>query len=233
MSQPRDSISAEEAGDCCAPRTDHARIARYFDRKTAAARQAGDFPPLANVSAALLAELSRDIDAARPTVLELGCGSGALTVALIVRGAERATGIDLSPAGIAGARERAATAGLDEARVTFSVGDAALIELDVHDWVVLDRSICCYADVSGLMANALGAARRRIAYTVPESRALRGLLNRAVWRVDNQLGRLRRNWTDGYVHDVRSIDSMLARAGFRPLFERACGMWRVAVFERV
>lgn len=233
MSQPRDPVSAAEAADCCAPRTDHVRIAGFFDRKTAAARQAGDLPRLANVSAALLAELSRDIDAARPTVLELGCGEGALTVALDERGAERATGIDLSPAGIGMARERAAAAGLDEAKVIFIVDDAARIELHVHDWVVLDRSICCYADVGGLLANALGAARRRIAYTAPESRALRGLLNRTVWWADNQLGRVRRSWTDGYVHDVVWIDGTLQRAGFRPLYEGTRGLWRVAVFERV
>lgn len=53
-------------------------------------------------------------------VVDLGCGTGSLSV-LAAAGGHRVTGIDLSPAMVDRARDKAAALGLD---VTFAVGDA-------------------------------------------------------------------------------------------------------------
>jgi hypothetical protein len=62
-------------------------------------------------------------------------------------------------------------------RADLSVGDAAC-PTQRHDWVILDRVMCCYSDVERLMANALPAASRIFAFTVPTSRGWRGVVNR-------------------------------------------------------
>jgi SAM-dependent methyltransferase len=221
-----------DSGDCCPPAAHQSRIAKYFDGKTSDALGAGALPAMADVSADLLAELEADVGDEQPTVLELGCGSGALLVALLEQGASSATGIDLSPVAIDTARRRAAEAGLEAGRAMFSVGDAAHAQLEAHGWVVLDRAICCYGDAGQLMLNAVGAATQRLAYSVPESRGLRGLVNRVMWSFDNVWGRLRPPYVQGFVHDVRSIDRLLQAADFRLLRERRAGLWRVAVFAR-
>ena len=56
---------------------------------------AGELPSLHPVSQRVLEALS-DIAEGRPGVLELGCGSGDLTVSLLERGAARVSGVDLS-----------------------------------------------------------------------------------------------------------------------------------------
>jgi SAM-dependent methyltransferase len=227
MEPPVDAV--ESTADCCAAAPDP-RIARHFDRRTTNQLATGSLPALHDVSRHLLGELD-DVAEVHPTVLELGCGSGALTVDLLTRGATRATGVDLSPASIDAARGRASDAGVG-ARATFEVGDAARIRLEPHDWVVLDRVICCYPDVEQLLAGSIAAAGRRYAFTVPVSDGWRGAAKRAWLRLEAATSRWRGRPCPGYVHDVRRIEAALAAAGFVPLRRARTGWWDVAVFER-
>jgi SAM-dependent methyltransferase len=217
-----------QSRECCASGVDP-RIARHFDEKMRERLARREMPQLHGVSRRLLQELTDGTEVG-PSVLELGCGSGALSVALVERGARHADGIDLSPASIELARRRAAEAGVDE-RASFRVGDGASLELEPHDWVVLDRVICCYRDADRLLANAIAAAHLRFAFSVPESRGTRGFINRAIAWLENATNRLRGGPCPGYVHPILRIELALAQAGFRSLRRRTVGLWHVAVFE--
>lgn len=196
-------------------------------RRAAAAGQTFALGP---VSRRLLSRLA-DVADERPSVLELGCGPGALTMALLERGAARATGIDLSPESIDVARRRAAQTGAGD-RSDFLVGDAASVALEPHDWVVLDKVICCYRDMEGLVAKSMAAAKHRYVFVVPDSRGVRGLLNRVwVW-LENATNALRGRPCPGYVHDVRVIEDRLHQAGFRRVRAATFRLWYLATFER-
>jgi predicted TPR repeat methyltransferase len=216
-----------QQADCCAV---DPRIAEHFDNRLAELTVDGELPEMVDVSAVLL-DLLSDAAERTPTIVELGCGSGALSVALIERGAARVDGIDLSPEMVAAARQRATDAGVAEA-TTFTLGDGAQIPLERHDWVVLDRVICCYPNLTALLDNATAAAGERIAFSVPTSRGWRGLINRFMWRIENIPVRLGRGGCPGYVHDIRRIEDRLRAAGFRPGAEDRIGLWHTAVWER-
>ncbi|HEY3524324.1 MAG TPA: class I SAM-dependent methyltransferase [Candidatus Limnocylindrales bacterium] len=219
--------TGREADDCC---TVDPTIARWFDRATRRQLDVGHLPPL-NPTSARLADLLDDVATIRPTMLELGCGSGALTVRLLESGAASATAVDLSPASIGAARERAARAGVED-RAAFSVGDGATAPLEPHDWVVLDRVLCCYPDLDRLLAVSIGAARRRYALSVPVSWGWRGWLARLFVRLEAATAPLRGHPCRGYVHDVGRIEGRLRAAGLSRLRSSAKGMWYTAVFER-
>jgi SAM-dependent methyltransferase len=187
-------------------------------------------PPLHEVSAELLTALG-DLGDPPPSVLELGCGSGALSVTLLERGAAFVDGVDLSPGSLEVARNRAARAGVDD-RASFVLGDAASVALAPHDWVVLDRVVCCYADVDRLVARSVAAARRRYAVSVPVSAGWRGTLKRALLALEAVTARWRGTPCPGYVHDVARIEAAIVAAGFTRLRGSRSGMWQVAVFER-
>ena len=177
-----------------------------------------------------LYEQLRDAASERPSVLELGCGSGALGVALLELGASRYDGIDLSPESLAAARRRADSAGVAD-RATFVLADGALSPLTAHDWVVMDRAICCYPDVDAMLSNAIPAATKRVAFSVPHSRGLRGWANRLVWGLLGVVDRIRNN-SPGYIHSLDFIEGRLAAAGFRLLRNRPGLIWYSAVWER-
>lgn len=219
------------SADCCTPKAidRDPRIARHFDHRTQQRTAGGVLPEMMPVTRRLLDQLA-DVREIRPTVLELGCGTGALTVELLNRGAARADGVDLSAESLATARRRAAEAGVDD-RVKFEAGDGAQVSLAVHDWVILDRVICCYPDVNGLLGNSIKAAGSRYAFTVPNSRGWRGILARMMVWFRDLVGRLERVPCPGYVHSIDLIEGRLAAAGFS-LRSQVNRLWYSAVWER-
>ncbi|HYN69281.1 MAG TPA: class I SAM-dependent methyltransferase [Candidatus Eisenbacteria bacterium] len=219
----------ESNGEDCACPTD-SRIARFFDARTAerlAQRQEpGPVAVTQRLSAALVS-----MDPTGKTVLELGCGRGLLLLGLTQAGAAHATGVDLSPASIDAARDRFKRAQLSE-RADLSVGDAARVPLEPHDWVILDRVICCYPDVERLLANTLPAAKQIYAFTTPTSRGWLGALARLEQWVEDVWNGLRGQPCPGYVHSLDLIEARLASAGFRLRHRDRKRHWQIAVYER-
>ena len=210
---------------CCSPEAD-ARIARSFDDRWAGT----DEPPdMVGVSARLL-DLMRDAPRRRPSVLELGCGPGALSVALLEMGAAHVTGVDLSPGSIELARRRASDAGY-ETRARYEVGNAADVVTDPQDWVILDRVICCFPEMDRLVGHAAPLARSAFVLSVPESRGWRGLVNRVAWGLEAAWDTIR-GGCRGYVHDVRRLERRLGDAGLRRTDSLHLGLWYLGRYER-
>ena len=219
--------SDERSADCCAPADP--RIARQFDARVTVWSDLDEFPDLVDVSARLL-DLLRDAPMKRPSVLEFGCGTGAVGVALLEMDAARVTGIDLSLASIELARRRADAADVSD-RATFEVANAAATQVEPHDWVVMDRVICCFDDADRLVDRAIAHAGERIALTVPESRGWRGLVNRPLWAIEFAWDRLH-GGCRGYVHDLGRVERRLAAAGFEPAGAARIGLWFLGVYDR-
>ena len=179
---------------------------------------------------ALLVDLLRDAPLVRPTVLEIGSGTGGVSVALLEMGARQVKGVDLSPASVDIARRRAAAAGFGE-QATFEVGQGAAVRDERHDWVVLDRVLCCDRHLDAMLDAVIAAAVRRVALSVPESRGWRGLLNRPLWAAEYAWDRLT-GGCRGYVHDLRHIERRLGVAGFLPVAAERAGLWHVGVYDR-
>jgi SAM-dependent methyltransferase len=221
-------MAEPERPDCDCPADP--RIARFFDRRSLGRRGAGDRYEMGNVSKALLAALLRAGPAGQ-SVLELGCGPGALLTELLVAGAAQGSGVDLSAETLAEARERLDDAGVAD-RASLTVGDAAEVSLDAHDWVVLDKVICCYPAIRALLANSVPAARRLYAFAVPASYGWRGVVARVGFALENMTLAVLGRPCPGYVHDVRLIEGRLRDAGFRPSYRGTSHTWQIAVFER-
>lgn len=213
--------------DCCPAAS---TIEQHFDRKTAWRIAAGELPGLVSVSERLR-EALLPLGATGRTVLELGCGRGALLLQLVQAGVPKARGIDLSSASIAEAQRGFDRAGLSDA-VELSVGDGARVTLEPHDWVVLDRVMCCYPDIDRLLRNSIPAARSVYAFTVPESRGWRGLLSRMEEWFENIWNNVRGCPCPGYVHDIGAIERTLESAGFRRTYLGRVRLWHIGVFER-
>ncbi len=209
------------------------RIATSFDRQVGRTVSDPDVLPEPSPISGRLLELLSDVSEARPSVLDLGCGTGNTSIRLARAGAGPVTGMDLSPVSIDIARRRAAAVGMTDDRVRFDLGDVTSSVLRPRDWVVLDRVICCYDDVDLLLTNALSGTRRRLAFAVPDSRGWRGVVNKMTWSAEN-LGKavIRRPDCKGFVHDLGEIDRRLADSGLAKMRDSVRGLWYAAVYER-
>jgi SAM-dependent methyltransferase len=224
-----DHASANSTDCCCPPDVDR-NIATYFDRRNRRRRTGAEKYDMGNVTRRML-EVLVERDPTGHSVLEGGCGPGALLIGLLQAGATSGTGIDLSAEAIEYARERAATAGMTE-RAEFKVGDAAVTEVEPHDWVVLDKVICCYPHMGALLTRMTGEAKSVFAFAVPISWGWRGALIRAFLAVESAVDRLMRRACSAYVHDIRVIESRLVSAGFGTVLSEDLGMWHIGVFAR-
>lgn len=178
-------------------------------------------------TASTIADALRERGLAGTTVLELGCGFGALTLDLVRRGASSGVGIDLSPHMLQLANSLAAEAGLARS-VSFELGDGAVIHLPKSDVVILDAVLCCYPDVATLVDNSSSAAGRFYAISIPDdsriaTRLLRLLLPLQVL--------LRRGGFKFFIHDTVKINERLRNKGFKLESRTNVGwIWSVFLF---
>jgi magnesium-protoporphyrin O-methyltransferase len=196
--------------------------------------QAAKHETVAGVTAPLLEALGEAGLRGR-TVLDIGCGIGDLALATLGHGATRATGFDLSPKAIEGARRLAEERGVAD-RATFDVGDGSKVDLPRTDVVVLNRVICCYPNAGALLERSLAAAGVVYAFTAPVSKGVVGLGNKVWSRIGNVWLRLRPKHYGGFqtfIHDLELVDERVRAAGFRLLRrERRRFVWHLAVYER-
>ena len=205
-------------------------ISECFD-KCACARSDRAVPgSIRRVSRVLVDLLERRSLTGR-SVLELGCGLGALSISAVSRGAARANGIDLSPVAIREASRLAKEAGLAD-KVSFTVGDGAHVELPRSDVVILDKVICCYPRVDALIENSVRAAGSTYAFVLPFSSGLRGVVSRVAITLENAIRRVKRQSFRAYVHDVGKVEARVREAGLQRVESARRLIWYVAVYER-
>lgn len=162
------------------------------------------------------------------TVLELGCGFGALTLEFIRRGATSAVGVDLSPKMIQLAQALAKESGLSQS-VSFELGDATTTELKESDVVVLDKVLCCYPDVNSLVDKTSSATRRYYAFSIPDD----GRLSTKVFRLflPVQTAIFRRGGFRFFIHSTDRIRERLENRGFKLESKSKVGwIWSVFLF---
>jgi SAM-dependent methyltransferase len=197
-------------------------------------RRARSKETVTRVTTAMVGTLAeRGLDGS--SVLDVGCGTGDLVLALLARGASSGTGMDLGAGGVSNAQELAVSRGLAD-RVRFLVGDGAEAALEPADIVTLNRVVCCYPHVDGLIGNATGAARSVFAFSAPVDRGLVGGLNRAATWVWNRWYALRDTKYRGFrvfIHDLDAVERAVSAAGFERIRDqRVRWGWRLQVFQR-
>ena len=163
------------------------------------------------------------------SVLDIGCGVGGAHIELLRRGAASAVGVEVSPAYAEAAQGLATELGHGDS-VEYHLGDFvadqdAIVPADI---VVLDRVVCCYPDMPGLVTASSARARGFYLLVAPrETWILRGF-ERAM-RLGMWL--LRREFRF-FLHPLTEIDRRLADGGFAKEFEGESFLWRSTLFTR-
>ena len=163
------------------------------------------------------------------TLLDVGGGIGAIQLELLQAGVTRVTNVDASPGYSKTAREEAARRGWAE-RVAYHVGnfvDLAPV-LEEAEIVTLDRVICCYNDMPGLVRASVGKAKRVYGVVFP----------RDVWWIKLGMGIF--NAMQGvfrkpfriFTHPTTEVDSLVREKGFERVFTHRGFVWQVIVYTK-
>lgn len=178
----------------------------------------------------LLLDALREAGIAEATLLDIGGGIGAMQLELLAAGAASATDVDASTAYLATAREESDRRGY-AGRVTYRHGNFVELapEIAPADVVTLDRVICCYHDMPGLVGASASKALKLYGLVYPRD----DRLVRAGGRVFNALMRLQRSPFRFFTHRTSAVEAVLRGAGLERRYHHTTGPWQVAVYARV
>lgn len=204
-------------------------LERFFDQRTAERqlqqyRKRGPDKTTRLLLAALQAEGVEGL-----TLLDVGGGIGAIQLALLKAGVTSATDVDASTAYLAAAQteaQREQVAG----RVTYQHGDFVDLAEQVAPAgvVTLDRVICCYHDMRGLVSQSAAKATRLYGVVYPRDT----WWTRAALVVGNLLLRSQKVTARVFVHPTAVVDALVRAAGLERRYQRDGVFWQVVVYAR-
>jgi len=177
----------------------------------------------------LILEALRSLGLKNADLLDIGGGIGAIHHELLEDVVHAATHVDASSAYLKEAKAEATRRGHSE-RVNFIHADFTDVAADLPeaDIVTLDRVVCCYPDVRGLLEAAANHSRKALALTYP----------REVWymqfglSVINFFQRLRKDPFRVFLHPIAEMDSLIKREGFERVSLRRLFIWEMALYQR-
>jgi tRNA1(Val) A37 N6-methylase TrmN6 len=163
------------------------------------------------------------------TLLDVGAGVGALTLALLDQGMTRGTVVEASAAYLTAASEEAARCGRSS-MVQFVHGDYVTVAPRVSEATVvtLDRVVCCYPLFEPLLEQAGRHAERSVALSYPRDR---WFVRLGLW-VENLMRRLKGNPFRTFLHSPTEMQLVLERCGFDLVSRGETPAWAVDVFIR-
>ena len=161
-------------------------------------------------------------------MLDIGGGVGAIQHGLLEAGARRALSVDASTAYTRVAEDETIARGLSD-RVERLHGNFVDLapELDSYDVVTMDRVICCYHDVLGLVGSSSGKTKRLYGVVYPRS----FWWLRAVMAIQHGIFRLFGHPMRFFAHQTELVEDAVRANGLRRVFHRNLTFWQVAVFE--
>jgi magnesium-protoporphyrin O-methyltransferase len=163
------------------------------------------------------------------SLLDVGGGAGAIQHELAETTTGRITNVDASSSFLRVAREEAQKRGY-AGRADYHHGDFVALapHLEPADIVTLDRVICCYHDMTGLVQAATGRAGRYLGLVYPRD----NWYVRPFFTLLNLTMRLRGSLFRVFLHANQQVDELVRAAGFQPIFHRHSLAWRVDLYAR-
>lgn len=161
--------------------------------------------------------------------LDIGGGIGAIQHSLLAAGASHGIHVDASPAYLEAARDEALARGHAH-RVRYLEGDIVELAstLEPVDVVTLDRVVCCYHDMPGLLDAAAGLSRRLLGLVFPREH----LPMRLAFRAINAVQRIRRRPFNVFLHGTSAVEARVRRHGFRKLIHTTTPLWQIHLYIR-
>ncbi len=157
------------------------------------------------------------------SILEIGCGVGSLHMELLKQGAGSAIGVEVSRSYVEAATDLSRTLGFQDA-THYHMGNFVDLDEDIPsaDIVVLDRVICCYPDMKGLVTASTRHTHRLYVLTYPR----RTWWMRVGALVFNIVLTATRREFRFFLHHPREIGATIEAAQFSLIESARRGPWK-------
>jgi magnesium-protoporphyrin O-methyltransferase len=162
------------------------------------------------------------------TVLDVGCGIGALHLRLLKLGAASAFGVEISEGMLAQAQRLAEEMGMQKC-VVYKRGDFVALngEIEPADIVILDRVICCYENPESLIEASAAKCKALYAVSYPRD----NLFGKVSFKSMAWLGEMLRWPFHPYYHDPLLLEQQFHDLGLTEVFSDETPVWRIRILR--
>ncbi len=163
------------------------------------------------------------------SILEIGCGVGSLHMELLKRGAGSAIGVEVSQSYVEAATDLSRNLGFQDS-TQYHTGNFVDLEDDIPsaDMVILDRVICCYPDMEGLVTASTRHTQRLYVLTYP---CRTWWMRVGAWIFNFGLIATRRQFRF-FLHNPEEIGATIKAAQFSLIESAKHGPWEMAAYQR-
>jgi len=164
------------------------------------------------------------------TILDVGCGVGALHLTMLREGASRALGVDISEGMLEKARAFSSDMGLENQVEYLNADFVSLQEgpgAGKADVLLMDKVVCCYEDVEALMEKAMRQTGTVFALSHPRDRSVL----KFAFRAQIFFARLFRFRFHPCWHSWPRVHGMLEQAGFKRVYSNRTFVWDVSAYR--
>ena len=163
------------------------------------------------------------------SLLDVGGGMGALAIELIKRGVSQATINEASTAYLEAAAAESERQGLAN-QISLAHGNIVTMadEIAPADLVTLDKVICCYDDMPGLVLASLAKAGKLYGLVYPRD----NWLVKAAFGFENLGCRLKGSDFRVFVYPTKAVDSLIRENGFQMRSRRTVASWQIVIYGR-
>lgn len=163
-------------------------------------------------------------------LLDIGGGIGAIQWYFLSHMGAETTDVDAADAYLKVAKEYA-TEHHWEDRCKFVKGDFSEVgsAIQVHDFVTLDRVICCYPDYISLLKMAMDKCGSVLALSYPMSSPIAQLIS----EMTGMYLYMKRNPFRTFIHSSSAVESFITSQGFKLKHKGLTFPWHVQVYERI
>ncbi len=164
------------------------------------------------------------------SLLDIGGGIGAIQNELLKGGLDKVISVDASEAYLKIAKSEAERQGHLE-KIQYYHGDLVEVakNIEAADIVTLDKVVCCYDDVDGILSQSLQKANKYYGIIFPKDSWPGELLP----LIGNLYFKIRGIPFRAYLHSVKHIEDVVSSAGFERVFYHRSFIWLIALYRKL
>jgi len=163
------------------------------------------------------------------SLLDIGCGFGAIGIKLLESGVAKVENIEASLSYLEAAKTETKKRNFSD-KTSFTHGNFIEIAelVSAADIVTLDKVICCYDDLKPLVKLSCEKTVKHYGVIYP----------RDIWWAkaaigfENLMRKIKGNTFRVFVYSTEEVDSLIKKQGLRRVFYKAMMVWQIVIYSR-
>ena len=163
------------------------------------------------------------------SLLDIGCGFGAIGIKLLESGVAKVENIEASLSYLEAAKTETKKRNFSD-KTSFTHGN--FIEIAEHesaaDIVTLDKVICCYDELNPLVKLSCEKTVEHYGVIYPRD----NWWVKAAIGFENLMRKIKGNTFRVFVYSTEEVDSLIKEQGLRRVFYKAMMVWQIVIYSR-